>query len=178
MTIIKSTLPDNSLLRQTGKKYDYVDSFQGSVIHKERQLNSTDIARAFFSSAPRWVGILMEFRNKIVARFGLKTSNGVVDRQKILDNFKYEKGERFGIFKIFDKTENEIILCEDDKHLDFRVSLFLDKPEIDRFDNKLTISTVVIFNNWWGRLYFLPVRPFHKLIVPAMLKAINRQLEK
>ncbi|AYZ35431.1 DUF2867 domain-containing protein [Chryseobacterium indologenes] len=33
------------------------------------------------------------------------------------------------------------------------------------------------FHNWTGVLYFLPVRPFHKLIVPAMLKNIIGQLE-
>ena len=32
------------------------------------------------------------------------------------------------------------------------------------------VSTIVRFNNWLGRLYFLPVRPIHRLIVPAMLR--------
>ena len=42
----------------------------------------------------------------------------------------------------------------------------------------LTISTTVEYNNWFGKLYFFPVRPFHKLIVPAMLKGIIKKLEK
>ncbi len=41
----------------------------------------------------------------------------------------------------------------------------------------LTISTTVQFNNHFGKLYFLLVRPFHRLIVPAMLKGIIRQIE-
>jgi hypothetical protein len=178
MTIIKSTLPDNSLLNQTDKKYDYVDSFQGSIIDNGNKLNSTDIGKAFFSSAPKWVSKLMGFRNKTVAIFGLKTSGSTVDRQKTLDYLKYEKGEQVGIFKIYDKTENEIILGEDDKHLNFRVSLYLDELKIEQAEKKLTISTSVIFNNWFGRLYFLPVRPFHSLIVPTILKAIIKELEK
>ena len=32
------------------------------------------------------------------------------------------------------------------------------------------VSTVVQFKSWLGRAYFLLVRPFHKLIVPAMLR--------
>jgi uncharacterized protein DUF2867 len=178
MTIIKSTLPYNSLLNQTGKKYDYIDSYQGSITDNGKKLNPTDIGKAFFSSAPKWVGKLMGFRNKTVTVLGLKTSGSAGDRQRSLDNLKCEKGEQVGIFKIYNKTENEIILGEDDKHLNFRVSLYLDESKIEQAEKKLTISTSIIFNNWFGRLYFLPVRPFHRLIVPAMLKAIIKELEK
>ena len=47
----------------------------------------------------------------------------------------------------------------------------------DNTKKDLTISTTVEFNNWFGRLYFLPVRPFHKIIVPTMLKGIIKELE-
>ena len=178
MTIIKSTLPYNSLLNQTDKKYDYVDSFQGSIVNNSNKLNSTDICRAFFSSAPKWVDKLMGFRNKMVAIFGLKTSGGTVGKQRALDNLKCEKGEKVGIFRIYDKTENEIILGEDDKHLDFRVSLYSEESKFVQQETKLTISTCVVFKNWLGRLYFLPVRIFHRLIVPTMLKAMIRELSQ
>ena len=178
MIIIKSTLPYNSLLNQTDKKYDYVDSFQGSIIGNGKKLNSTDVAKAFFSSAPDWVGKLMGFRNKMVAVLGLKTSGRTIDRQKALDNLKYEKGEKVGIFKIYDKTHNEIILGEEDKHLNFSVSLYIDESKIEQPETTLTISTCLNFNNLFGRLYFFPVHLFHRLIVPAMLKAIIKELEK
>ncbi len=178
MTIIKSALPYNSLLNQTGKKYDYVDSFQGSIVNNGNKLNSTDIGKAFFSSAPKWVDKLMGIRNKTVAIFGLKTSGSTVGKKRALDNLKCEKGEKVGIFRIYDKNENEIILGEDDKHLDFWVSLYLDEPKIEQAEIKLIISTCIKFNNRLGRLYFLPVRLFHRLIVPAMLKAIISELSQ
>jgi hypothetical protein len=79
---------------------------------------------------------------------------------------------------VFDKTDNEIVIGENDKHLDFRVSLLFDENK-NHFDEKsLTISTTVKFHNWLGVLYFLPVRPFHKLIVPAMLQNMIGKLEK
>ncbi|MBW4457320.1 MAG: DUF2867 domain-containing protein [Nostoc indistinguendum CM1-VF10] len=34
----------------------------------------------------------------------------------------------------------------------------------------VVVSTVVKFNNWLGRAYFVPVRPVHKIIVPAMMR--------
>jgi len=176
MKIIKTALPNNSLLNQAAKKYDYVDSFQGSITDNGNKLNPTVIGKAFFSSTPNWVGKMMGFRNRAVAVFGLKTSGSMAERRKTLDNLKCEKGEKVGIFKIYDKTENEIILGEDDKHLDFRVSLYLGESKIEEQEKKLTISTCINFNNWFGRLYFLTVRPFHRLIVTTILKAIIRAL--
>ncbi len=79
---------------------------------------------------------------------------------------------------MFNRTDKEVILGEDDKHLNFRVSLFLDHQINDPNKKHLTVSTTVEFNNWFGRIYFLPVRPFHKLIVPTMLKGIIKHLEK
>jgi hypothetical protein len=114
----------------------------------------------------------------LVGLFGLKTSGNVTDRDKILENFKGEKGEQIGLFKVFEKTEDEIILGEDDKHLNFRVSLFIDSQNENKTDKNLIISTTVKFNNWFGRLYFIPVRPFHKLIVPTMLKGIIKNIEQ
>jgi hypothetical protein len=76
---------------------------------------------------------------------------------------------------VFHKTDHEIILGEDDKHLDFRVSLFLDE-NTETNQKQLTISTLVKFNNIFGKLYFMPVRPLHKLIVPTILKGIIKQI--
>lgn len=48
---------------------------------------------------------------------------------------------------MFDKNENEIILGEDDKHLNFRVSLFIEQQSNNPQKKDLTISTTVEFNN-------------------------------
>lgn len=155
-----------------------MDSFEGTLNDVGNKITSVDIGKAFFSSGPEWVGKLFNLRNKIVSVLGLKTSGNVVDRQQQLDNFKCEPGEQLGLFKVFNKTDNEVIIGEDDKHLDFRVSLFLGNAEKGNSKKHIIISTTVEFNNWFGRLYFLPVRPFHKFIVPAMLKGIIKELEK
>ena len=132
MAIIKTTLPHYSILNNSHKKYNYIDSFQGKVIDKENKLTSIDVGKAFFSSAPKWKDRLFALRNRIASFAGLKTPGNIVDRQKVLDNFKGEKGELVGLFKVFDKTENEMVLGEDDKHLNFRISLFLDNPKVEQ----------------------------------------------
>ncbi len=166
------------MLHDLQPSYDYIDSFQGGITDSDNSLDSTRVGKAFFTSSPQWVGALFALRNRIVALFGLKTSGSSTNRQELLNRFTCQKGERLGLFKVFDKTEQEVILGEDDKHLDFRISLFLDQTPGGTGVKTLTISTTVTFHNAWGRLYFVPVRPLHKQIVPAMLKAIIRELEK
>ena len=178
MTILKSEIPKNSLLRTNNINYDYIDSFQGNFSDKFQKVGITEIGKSFFTSGPKWIDKLFAFRNKLASLFGLKTSGKIADKQKIIDNFTCEKGEQLGLFKVFEKTSDEIILGEDDKHLNFRVSLFIDKQNENKTDKNLIISTTVKFNNWFGRLFFLPVRPFHKLIVPTMLKGIIKNIEK
>lgn len=172
MKITKTTLPANSVLHTAHKAYDYVDSFQSALVDTENSCTSTDVGKAFFTSSPKWVEKLFALRNKIVSAFGLKTSGNISDRERQLANFKCEPGEQLGLFKVFSKNEKEVILGEDDKHLNFRVSLFLKQQENETTNKTLTISTTVEFNNWFGRLYFLPVRPFHKLIVPKCCREL------
>lgn len=170
MKPIKSSLPTTSLLKNT--TYDYLDSY--SVALDTNNLNVEKVGKSFFTSSPAWVSWLFTLRNKIVSLIGLKTSgSSETERETVLKNFKGEIGQRVGLFKVFDGNENEIILGEDDKHLDFRVSLLLDKKE-----NLLRVSTTVKIHNWLGNLYFLPVKPFHKLIVPTMMKGMVNQLTK
>jgi hypothetical protein len=177
MKIKKTEFPEKSVLSQGKKDFDYVDSFEGELKHGSRNIDITEIGNAFFTSGPKWGKKMFAFRNKIVGLFGLKTGSET-EKQQLEKDFKCEVGERMGIFTVFDKTDNEIVIGENDKHLDFRVSLLFDENK-NHFDEKsLTISTTVKFHNWLGVLYFLPVRPFHKLIVPAMLQNMIGKLEK
>lgn len=175
--VTTSKIPNNSTLKSDKNSFDYVDSYQNLFLDETDRIDITKIGKLFFASGPKWIDGLFTIRNKIVGLFGLKTSGNTTGRQKQLDNFKCEKGEQLGLFKVFDKTDNEIILGEDDRHLNFRVSLLLDKFEGKTKQKNLTITTTVKFNNSFGRLYFLPVRLFHKLIVPTMLKGIIKQIE-
>ncbi|MEL7062635.1 MAG: DUF2867 domain-containing protein [Bacteroidota bacterium] len=175
MGIIKSTLPQHSLL--TGTNYAYVDSFQGTYLDVANDISAQDIGKAFFYSAPKWTAQLFELRNRLVSVFGLKTPDKTQDRQALLDNFTCEAGERLGLFKVFDRTEDEVILGEDDRHLDFRISLYKESTNAHDGTKNLTLSTTVTFHNRFGKLYFLPVKPFHRLIVPIMLNGIIHQIE-
>ncbi|MCT2564099.1 DUF2867 domain-containing protein [Chryseobacterium herbae] len=176
MKIEKTELPEASVLSKEKAFFDYTDSFRGEVLNRERNFSIAEIGNTFFTSIPQWGKKMFAFRNSIVKMFGLKTG---ADKSKPLEpkNLKLEVGEQVGILTIFDKTDCEIIMGENDKHLDFRVSLLYDKAKNNSEENSLTISTTVKYHNWLGILYFLPVRPFHQLIVPVMLKKMITKLE-
>lgn len=163
MQITACALPQNSLL-STGQ-WDYTDSYSVNLTTENQPITPQLLAKAFFSGSPAWVEFLFKLRNKIVAGFGLK----VPDSKPNIQDFEIKKGQTFGIFHIYDLTETEVILGENDKHLDFKVSLFCAKKEI-------IISNVVKYNNIAGRLYFAIVKPFHRLIVKSMLKNILKNL--
>jgi hypothetical protein len=79
---------------------------------------------------------------------------------------------------VLEQNEREAVVGEDDKHLDFRVSIHLEPlpGSSAPYAYAFTLSTIVIFHNRAGRLYFSMVKPFHRLIVPAVMRGIAKRL--
>ena len=165
--ITNCDLPKDSFLSPEMEMYDYVDAYRAVVNGQEHSME--DLAEAFMKSPPDWSEKLFVIRNRLAGMVGLKTAGPKqVDRDEILKSSNFEVGERFGLFQIYQKGENEVILGEDDSHLDFRVSVH--KKDLRKTDQiELTVSTTVVFNNWMGRAYFLPVGFFHRSIVKSMV---------
>ena len=177
MKILKSTIPEASLLQQEEILYDYINSFKGSFIDRENGITPNIVCKAFFATAPKWINQLFNFRNILSSFSGIKSSPNANTKKSLFESFKVEMGHRLGLFKVYAITKNEVVLGEDDKHLNFRIYFHIRKQTTDGKIKELTVSTAVKFNNWFGRFYFLPVKPFHKFIVPSMLKAMILELE-
>lgn len=170
MKIIKTTeLPEKAyLLRNSIRQLDYVDSYQitddrfaGYSVHY--------LAASLFMSKPsRWMQSLMTVRDTIVKRFGLKTGKNVHYRAYD-ENTQFSIGEKIGFFPVINRSEKELVMAESDRHLLFWVSVL--KTEKNGSTN-LSLSTVVQYKNFWGRLYFIPVKPFHGLIVRSKIKEL------
>jgi hypothetical protein len=69
------------------------------------------------------------------------------------------------IFTVSARNGNEIVMEEDDKHLTFGTSVL-----IDREQSEIYLTTVVKYHNWGGRLYFIPVKPVHRMLVKSQIK--------
>ncbi|WP_257667658.1 DUF2867 domain-containing protein [Parapedobacter tibetensis] len=175
MKILQTNLPKSSLLNIDYKKYHYIDCFQGTLIDKATTFTPTEVSNAFFLSLPNWGKVLLSLRNKIVSVFGLKVS-GDANKLKEFANANYKKGDQLGYLKVFDVNKNELVFGMDDKHLDFRGSLLLEETKVGS-QKKITISTVVLYNNWFGRFYFFLIKPLHKIIMKVMLKRLIEKLE-
>ena len=93
----------------------------------------------------------IENRNKIVKKIGLKTSENGKNKEELIANLKGIPNEQIGLFKIFESSSNEIVIGEDDKHLNFRVSLFLDSStthqKLKNIKNKLYQNKLPFLNN-------------------------------
>lgn len=164
LNVQKVDLPTETLVARAFPRLDYADAYR--VRLPDGAPNDLDaVARAALGTVPRRVALLMRLRDRLVGLIGLKTANRSALRGISHDTLKV--GDRLGIFKVFDRRADELLLGEDDRHLDFRVSVLVRN---DGSADWAIVSTVVRFNSWLGRAYFLPVRPFHKLIVPAMLR--------
>ena len=156
-------IPSEGLVFRALPRIDYSDAFQrrlASVL----PASAEGVARELFHSTPGWVGGLMRTRDWIVRGFGLKTTP--VTTGKEFEVGALRPGQTVGLFRVYENTPRELVLGQDDRHLDFRLSVLVQQVEDVRV---VTLSTVVQFNNWWGRAYFLPVKLFHKRIVRAML---------
>lgn len=158
----KTTLPKNSIINNFIKRNDYEDCYSFTVQNNHKSIRELYIS--IFSSAPKWVEDMTKLRNKIVRLFGLKTE------MNSNENTNFQVGEKIGIFKIYAIQEDEIIAGEDDKHLEFRVSIH----RIVEEETTLSISTLVQYNNWFGKLYFFVVKPFHEIVVKSLIKKASK----
>jgi hypothetical protein len=123
-------------------------------------LTAISAAERVLGRTPRWVGRLMALRNLAVRPFGLKTGK----EPAVLPD------GRIGIFPLISQVPGKVVLGLDDRHLDFRV--LVEVRELGMGRQEVAASTVVKTHNWLGRTYLAIVKPFHRIIVPAMLAQV------
>lgn len=120
--------------------------------------------RFVMAHQPSWIGWLTSLRDVIVSGFGLKTARQL---SALPDEVK---GDRIAFFKVYGRSDSEIILGEDDKHLGFRLSVLRSPDVSPTLGGVLTVSTVVHCHNLLGRSYLRVIAPFHRLVVMASLR--------
>lgn len=168
--VVAVPLPTGSLVAGSLPRIDYADAYQAQLPAGRRSTLDQAVALVL-ATAPGWVQALMRLRNALVRPFGLKVDP---PRASLGGGGPLLPGGRLGIFRVIDRAPDELLLGEDDRHLDFRVSVLLQGEGAAQW---ATVSTVVACHNAWGRAYFALVRPFHRRIVPALLRRAIRQVE-
>jgi hypothetical protein len=161
------SLPTESGIARAYESTNLADAYS-IELPTEASTNPELLARFIFSHQAPWVGNLMAVRDAVVGKFGLKTA-------RELTSLGAASGTgRLGFFKIYNTSPTEVVLGEDDKHLDFRLSVLCTNQPSPGGKRHLTLSTVVHCHNLLGRLYIRAIAPFHRWVVQSSLRRAAR----
>ena len=161
------SLPPESSIARAYASMNLADAY-AIELPAEASTHPEVLARFIFAHQAPWIGRLMKVRDALVAGFGLKTA-------KHLSSLGAQSGaRRLGIFKIYSTSPTEVVLGEDDKHLDFRLSVLCADPPSPGAERRLILSTVVHCHNRLGRLYIFLIAPFHRWVVQSSLRSAAR----
>jgi hypothetical protein len=161
--ISRIALPLETAIGDLYPNADLADAY-AAALPPENRCDAATLAHMVFDHQAGWVQTLLRLRDAIVRGFGLKTSR---DLRRLA---KPGARDRISIFKVFATDPHEVVLGEDDTHLDFRVSVLV-RPDGRRpAGRELVVTTVVHCHNRLGRLYIAAIRPFHKLVVRSGLR--------
>lgn len=128
---------------------DYHDTFVIKAQKPVEQIIPKELIKKIFNHSPAWLSFLFKVRNILVKPFKLETGKEL----KVEDD-------------MIEDTGNEAIMKKDDKHLLFYV--YIARAE----NNHIEVTTVVQYHNTLGKAYFFFIKPFHKVIVPRVVKEL------
>ena len=169
--IKEELIPRSDKIFISFRQANYEDSF--CLIIKTNKILDVDfIIAKLIKSIPKWLKILLYLRNLIAHIFGLKTGK-IKNIIGNLTNLNLKQNQSIGDLLIFFKENNHLIFELKDKHLDFRFSIYIVQED---GITRLSLSTIVKFNNIFGKIYFFLISPFHRLIIPSILKNISCEL--
>ncbi|MER5541071.1 DUF2867 domain-containing protein [Streptomyces sp. NPDC002586] len=150
--VLSVPIPDDSSLQSLVPRVDYSDAF-AVRLPPDAGTDAGEWADRFFADPPSWIRRMLALRDALVGMFGLKTN----DLEAAVP------------FPELTRTEREVVYGVDDRHLDFRASVHVARSGEDV---RLSVATVVHQHSLFGRLYFLPVRVVHPLIIRSMLRRV------
>ena len=127
---------------------DYNDSVSKRIKLVE-PLTPDSIFEGMFCNFPKPVEWLFKLRDAIVKPFGLQGGGGFQNL-------------------VSERNDEEIIICKNDKHLCFWVGIYCSLSE-DEWQ-EAAVTTVVKFNNFLGRIYFIGIWIFHKILVKSLFR--------
>ena len=159
----KIDIPNQASILKEFDSVDYQDSY---VMEVGEEVSFSDLLKHFLLAMPVWVRGLLLVRHLFAMAFGLDTDR---PDKGAFNAFEGKVGQVLALFKVLKLEPNEMVTGWNDKHLDFRLSIYREK-------GKVYFNTVVSFNGWLGRFYFLPVRPMHVLIMILSLRNIDKRL--
>jgi hypothetical protein len=150
--------PTDSMLEPLYAGADLTDAYS-IALPAEATGDIERLTRAVLGRPAGWARALMRIRDTAMAPLGVKTS-AAIERER--------PGERIDFFPVLDRSPRELVLGEDDQHLDFRTSTLIRGASRGE-GRELVVITVVHCHNLLGRTYLAVIKPFHRAIVKSYL---------
>jgi hypothetical protein len=156
--IAQAELPPASRLSPSYDRADFADAFS-VALPETASHDAESLARYIFDQQPKWIKMLLGLRDTLVRPFGLKS----------VAELRATPGDRIDIFRVYARYPDEVVLGEDDTHLNFRVSILVQPPS-QSHPRQVTLTTLVFYNRLLGRAYIALIAPFHRMVVRASLR--------
>jgi len=147
------------------------DFYHADTAPVDADLSILQAYAAMTAYRPLWLRAAFAIRDGFCLAAGLQTIGGFGNRA-MLENLR--AGDRLDFFDVQHIGARQLVLSSSDRHLVVTVILHLDYlPAGGR--QKLSVVTTVHVHNLLGKIYMLPVKPAHGVIVRNMLNAIPRR---
>ena len=169
--IIEELIPRSDKIFISSGKVNYEDRFC-LILGTEKIFDVDFIIVKLIKSIPKWLKFLLNLRNEIASIFGLKTGK-IENIYENLEKLNLKQDQLITDFFIFLKEKNHLIAELKDKHLDFRFSILIRQED---GITRVSLSTIVKINNIFGKVYFFLITPFHRLIIPNILKRLSGEI--
>jgi len=150
--------PTDSMLATLYAGADLMDAY-AIALSADATDDIEQLTRAVFALPAGWTRILMRIRDTVMAPMGVKTSAAIA---------RGGDHERIDFFPVLDRSPRELVMGEDDRHLDFRTSALI-RDVAGGEGRELVATTVVHCHNMLGRTYLAVITPFHRVIVKSYL---------
>lgn len=173
-TVRSTQVPPGTAIHATLPCAQFFDAYEAADRHPARSALQSwlDVA----ARTPLWTRALMAVRNKAVRLVGLKDLGQLHDGHPPASGRppreagSYRVGDRVGIFRIRHLSDTEVVMGQDDKHLDVQVSIC--KRGGSGAPPTVVLSTVVHIHNALGHAYMAVVTPFHRRIARGTAQRI------
>src|SRR5262245_24218976 len=150
-------VPSDSVLAPLYVGADLLDAYAIAL-----PVGATDdlevLARAGFERQAWWIRALTRVRDAMMAPVGVKSSRAVGAAAAA-------RGPVIGFFPLLSKSAKELVVGEDDRHLDFRVAILLRTGAAG--GRELVVVTVGHCHNRLGGTYLAVIAPFHRVVARA-----------
>ncbi len=147
--------------------YDYY--YEYAVIVNDKIENPKLVMEAFFMSMPKWMVFQIDFRNTIGAALGFKPRPVVQSKEELAEMIKL----RHEFYRIEKQSFDEIILCEEDHFLKFKIAFKLIPAATS---TRVLCTSVVKFNGRRAKYYFKLVHSFHEKMVRYQMNRLHNFL--